>query len=125
MSTPGEAAIGSNWSLPVLARKVLKPRPLLFVLLVAVTFLAAQSCQRSQVRISQDRAVSIARSHVDFRPERTQIRLVREGLTSRPYWAVSLSIPANGGYKELTVVRVDANSGKVAALTDERANQSP
>jgi hypothetical protein len=125
MNAPGEAAIGSSWSLPVVARRVLKPRPLLFVLLVALTFFAAHSCQRSQVRISQERAISIAQSRVDFRPERTQIRLVREGLTSRPYWAVSLSIPAKGGYKELTVVRVDANSGKVAALTDERANQSP
>ena len=92
------------------------------VALVAVTAVAAQSCQRSQVRVSQERAISTARTEAGFAPERTQIRLVRQGLTAHPYWAVSFSVPApsGDGYTRLTTVRVDANTGKVAAINRER-----
>ena len=41
-------------------------------------------------------------------------RLVRQGLNARPYWAVSFS----AGDK-VTTVRVDANTGTVAAVTKE------
>jgi hypothetical protein len=57
---------------------------------------------------------------VDFQPKQTQIRLLRQGLNSHPYWAVSLSIPSGGDYSKLTVVRVDANSGVVMAVDDQR-----
>jgi hypothetical protein len=57
---------------------------------------------------------------VDFRPKQTQVRLVRQGIDSRPFWAVSLSIPTGPGtYSRLTTVRVDANTGKVAAVNRE------
>lgn len=71
------------------------------------------------MRVSQGRAIAIARSKVDFVPRETQIRLVRQGLGSHPYWAVSLSIPAaKGGFRRLEVIRVDANSGTVASITN-------
>jgi hypothetical protein len=92
----------------------------LLVVLFAVTLLFAQSCQQAQVRIPQERAVATARAQVDFRPARTQIRLVRQGLNAKPYWAVSLSVPARDGVPErVATVRVDANNGKVAAVNDE------
>ena len=92
------------------------------VVLLAVTGVAAQSCQQRQVRLSQEQAIAKARPEVGFTPEQTQIRLVRQGLTGRPYWAISFSVPAasGDGYAKLTTVRVDANTGQVAAVTRAR-----
>jgi hypothetical protein len=90
--------------------------------LLAVTVVAAQSCQQSQIRVSKERAIATARPEAGFEPERTQIRLVRQGLNGHPFWAVSFSVPARDGdgYAELTTVRVDANSGKVDSVNRER-----
>jgi hypothetical protein len=92
------------------------------VALFAVTVVAAQSCQQAQVRLSEEQAIAKARPQAGFAPERTQVRLVRQGLTAHPYWAVSFSVPAasGDGYAKLTTVRVDANSGKVEAVNRER-----
>jgi hypothetical protein len=92
------------------------------VALFILTAVAAQSCQQSQVRVSQERAVATARTRAGFTPERTQVRLVRQGLTAHPYWAISFSVPAKSGegYDKLTTVRVDANSGEVAAINRDR-----
>jgi hypothetical protein len=92
------------------------------VVLVIAVAVAAQSCQQSQVRVNQERAIATARPEAGFKPERTQIRLVRQGLTSHPYWAVSFSVPAasGDGYAKLTTVRIDANTGKVAAVNRDR-----
>jgi hypothetical protein len=90
--------------------------------LFAVTVVAAQSCQQSQIRISKERAIATARPEAGFAPERTQVRLVRQGLNGHPYWAVSFSIPAasGDGYARVTTVRVDANTGTVAAVNREQ-----
>ena len=92
------------------------------VVLFAVTAFAAQSCQQSQVRFSKEQAIEKARPEAGFAPERTQIRLVRQGLTGHPFWAVSFSVaaPSGDGYAKLTTVRVDANTGTVAAVNRER-----
>ena len=90
------------------------------VLFVA-TLVFSQSCQQAQVRIPQEQAIASARAQIDFRPARTQIRLVRQGLNAKPYWAVSLSVPArDGAPARVATVRVDANTGKVAAVNDDR-----
>ena len=93
-----------------------------FLALLAVTAVAAQSCQQSQVRVSKEQAIQTARVEAGFTPERTQIRLVRQGLQSHPFWAVSFSIPAESGddYDRLTTVRVDANTGEVDSVNRER-----
>jgi Peptidase propeptide and YPEB domain len=93
-----------------------------FVALLAVTFVAAQTCQQAQIRLTKEQAVAKARPQAGFAPERTQIRLVRQGLNGHPFWAVSFSVPApsGDGYSRLTTVRVDANSGKVEAVNRER-----
>ena len=95
---------------------------LLFAGLLAVTIFASQSCQQSQIRVSKERAISTARPEAGFTPERTQVRLVRQGLNGRPYWAVSFSVPApsGDGYSKLTTVRIDANKGTVEAVNRER-----
>ena len=92
------------------------------VALFAVCVVAAQSCQQSQVRISKELAITKARPEAGFAPQRTQVRLVRQGLNAHPFWAVSFSVPAasGDGFAKLTTVRVDANTGTVAAVNRER-----
>lgn len=98
------------------------PRLVAVLVLFVVTILVATTCQKAQVRVSQNQAIATARKQVAFTPKRTQVRLVRQGLNSRPYWAVSLSVPTADGtrYRIITVVRIDANTGRVAAVTTER-----
>jgi hypothetical protein len=90
--------------------------------LVAVTALAANSCQQAQVRLTKDQAIAVARPEAGFTSQRTQVRLVRQGLTGHPFWAISFSVaaPSGDGYARLTTVRVDANTGTVEAVNRER-----
>jgi hypothetical protein len=94
------------------------------VLLLA--FVVAQTCQKDQIRVTKDSAIATAKRQIDFTPTRTQIRLLRQGLNSRPNWIVSLSIPPKGAplttqeFRELAVVRVDANTGKVVDVQVQR-----
>jgi len=85
------------------------------VALFAVTFVAAQSCQKEQIRIDQQQAVDIARPEAGFTPDRTQVRIVRQGLNGKPFWAVSFSDATH-----VTTVRVDADTGVIAAVNKER-----
>jgi hypothetical protein len=82
---------------------------------LAAAFVFAQTCQKDQVRVSKEQAIATAREEVSFEPQRTQIRLLRQGINSKPFWIVSLSIPGEetDTFKRITVVRVDANNGKV------------
>jgi hypothetical protein len=93
----------------------------LLVALFVVTLVVSRSCQQAQVRITKEQAIASAKARVDFAPRRTQVRLVRQGLNARPYWAVSLSVPGpNDTFRRLATVRVDANTGEVAAVTEAR-----
>lgn len=86
---------------------------------LGLAFLVAQTCQKSQLRLNKDQAISKAQAQVDFEPQRSQIRLVRQGIPGRPYWVVSLSRPGKtpNTFTELAVVRIDANTGKVVDVT--------
>jgi hypothetical protein len=91
---------------------------LALVALIAVAFVVARSCQQSQVRVTEEQAVATAEREVDFEPRRTQIRLLRQGIDSKPYWIVSLSVPGRreGTFSDLAVVGVNANTGKVGSV---------
>lgn len=97
----------------------------LVVGLFAVCLVAATTCQKRQVRISKEDAIVTATRAADFRPQRTQVRLVRQGLNGHPYWAISLSIPAKSGngYERVAVARVDANTGKLVAFTNNASQE--
>ena len=100
----------------------------LIVALLAVTFVVARSCQQSQIRVSKDRAIATAEQRVAFKPTSVQVRLLRQGLTSRPFWVVSLSVPRAGEtqvFDELAVVRVNANTGKVEDVRIQRDAPPP
>jgi hypothetical protein len=86
-------------------------------LLLVVTLFVAKSCQQSQVLITKERAIATARPAAGFTPQRTQVRLVRQGINAHPYWAISFSVSdGSGGYARLTTARVDANTGKLVAV---------
>ena len=96
----------------------------LIVALLAITFVVARGCQQSQIRITQDQAVATAEERIPFEPTHVQVRMLRQGLTSRPVWVVSLSVPREGTerqvFDELAVVRVNANTGKVEDVRIQR-----
>jgi hypothetical protein len=85
---------------------------------LVLAFIAAQTCQKSSIRLNKDQAIAKATQQVDFSPQRTQVRLLRQGVPSSPFWVVSLSRPGKqpGTFSELAVVRIDANTGKVASV---------
>lgn len=95
-------------------------RPARFLLILGTLLLlaAASGVLRADrdVAVSSEEALSIALARVDFVPGRTNVRLIRQGLTSRPVWAVSLSIADPSDDREherLTTVEVDARTGEV------------
>jgi hypothetical protein len=89
---------------------------------LVVAFVVAQTCQKSQIRIDKDQAIATAKQRIDFRPTRTQIRMLRQGVTSEPFWIVSLSIPTeqNDVFRRLALVKIDANTGKVDSVKIQR-----
>jgi hypothetical protein len=96
------------------------------VALFGLTFLVSQTCQKDNVRLTKDQAIATAERQIDFRPTRTQIRFLRQGLGARPFWIVSLSIPFRGSqlntqrFKKLAVVEINANTGKVTNVRVQR-----
>jgi hypothetical protein len=92
-----------------------------------IAFVAAQTCQKSQIRLNKNQAISTAQQQVDFTPDRTQVRLLRQGLNSKPYWVVSLSTAGKqrGTFHYLAVVKIDANTGKVKSLNGPQRSAQP
>ena len=106
-------------------RRSFRDRPLgklaLLLALLVLAFVVARSCAGAGSEISKEEAIEIARHEVDYRPDQTQVRLVRRGVQSRPYWAVSLSTLGPGGALDrVTVVLVDARTRQVAEVREDR-----
>jgi hypothetical protein len=97
-------------------------RVAVIVAVLVLAFIAAQTCQQSQIRYSKEQAIAAAKARVDFTPDRAQIRLVRQGITSEPFWIVSLSIAGEreDEFRELALVKIDANNGKVESVSRQR-----
>jgi hypothetical protein len=84
------------------------------VALLALGLVLTRVLGRTNPRFTKQDAIAIARPKVDFKPEGYNIRLLRQGIPPRPVWAVSFWIrKAGGGYSRITLVLVDANSGRV------------
>jgi Peptidase propeptide and YPEB domain len=104
---------GTEWHRPTW------PRLAVIGALLVLAFFVSRSCQQSQIRITKEQAIATAEEQVDFTPESTQVRLLRQGLTSKPFWIVSLSIPSDeqeGALSRLALVRIDANTGEIAEV---------
>ena len=121
MTPTAKAEIG-RWGTPLTAGGPTWLRVAVIGVVLVVAFVAAQTCQKSSIRLDKDQAIAKATQQVDFRPTRTQIRLLRQGITSRPYWIVSLSRPGKrkGTFSELAVIRINANTGKVETVKQQR-----
>jgi hypothetical protein len=101
-------------------RKPTWPRIAVVAAVLVFAFFFARSCQQDQVRISEEQAIAIAEDQVDFEPEHVQIRLLRQGLNSRPFWFVVLSVPTpknDSDFARLVQYRVDANTGEVEPVS--------
>lgn len=83
------------------------------VAVLFVAFVATKSCARHENKISQDEAVAIAKQHVDFTPDKFQIRYLPQGVPPVYYWAVSLYTVRNGNPARVQVVLVNATTGAV------------
>jgi hypothetical protein len=95
------------------------------VVLLGAAFAVSQTCQKDQARLTKDQAIAKAERQIDFQATRKQVRLLRRGIGSRPYWIVSLSIPQGDDlntqeFKELAIVEIDANTGKVTDVRVQR-----
>jgi hypothetical protein len=87
------------------------------VVLIAVALVLSRVIGHGGARISEERAVAIARPQVDFKPEGYNIRLVRRGIPPRPYWAVSFWIKnSSGKATQVTLVLVNADTGQVSEV---------
>jgi len=107
-------------------RKPTWPRIAIVAAVFVFAFVVVRGCQQSQVRISEEQAIALAQEQVDFEPEHVQIRLLRQGLSSKPFWFVVLSVPTqkdDSDFAKLVQFRVDANTGEVEEVTQGEARQ--
>jgi hypothetical protein len=87
------------------------------VALIAVGLLLTRVLDRSGARVSEERAVAVARPYAGFTPEGHNIRLVRRGIPPKPFWAVSFWIKdASGDPTRVTLVLVSADTGDVTEV---------
>ena len=96
---------------------------ILVVVLVAA-FLVSRSCGSTNPDVSQDEAVEIATGAIRFEAECFQIRFLRQGVQSQPYWIVSLwTLTPSGEFDKLALVQVHAETGAVAGVENNPANR--
>jgi hypothetical protein len=124
--TPATDAKVGRWGTPLTGGGPTWLRVAVIVAVLVVAFVAAQTCQRSSIRLDKNQAIAKAEQQVTFTPQRTQVRLLRQGVTSKPYWVVSLSRPGKreGTFSELAVFRIDANTGKVETVREQGSTRS-
>jgi hypothetical protein len=85
--------------------------------LIALGLVLVNVLGRGKPSVSKDEAVAIARPQIDFTPQNHQIRFMRRGIPPRGVWVVSFfTRKQGGGYNRVTVVLVDASSGRVAEV---------
>jgi hypothetical protein len=104
-----------RWGTPLTGGGPTWVRIAVIAAVLVVAFIAAQTCQKSSIRLDKNQAIAKAEAQVEFTPKRTQVRLLCQGLSSKPYWMVSLSRPGKrvGTFSRLAVFRINANNGKV------------
>jgi hypothetical protein len=87
------------------------------VALLVVGLLLVNVLQHGKTNVSKEDALAIARARIDFDPNGHQIRYIRRGIPSHGFWVASFYIRKNvGGYSRVTIVLVDAESGKVTEV---------
>ena len=89
---------------------------------MGVLVLAFIISRGSDSEVTQEEAVAKATQQVDFVPEDTQVRFLRQGIDRHPFWVVSLSTPGPtlGTYADLAVARIDAETGEVVEFREQK-----
>ena len=90
------------------------------VLIAFVGFTGALRAD-NDVPVSSEQAVQIATERLDFEPDLTAVKLVREGIGLQPVWAVSFSTNGTDGerYGQILVISVDGRSGEIIRVARE------
>jgi hypothetical protein len=87
------------------------------VALLGVGLVLVNVLDQGKAKVSKEDALAIARPRIDFKPTGYQIRFIRRGIPSRGFWVASFYIRKNGGgYSRVTVVLVDATTGRVTEV---------
>ena len=82
--------------------------------LLLMALVATRACQDRDVRIDDRQAIAAARAAIDFEPERTAVKFLRQGVGAQPAYAVSFSRGRKGEPDaRLVTVVVDARAGDV------------
>ncbi len=86
--------------------------------LLVLIFFVSRSCQQSQIRVTQTEALAIAKEQVGFKPTDTAIRLLRQGLSTKPFWIVVLyTRNEDDQLVPRAQVHIDAKTGEVTQVT--------
>jgi uncharacterized membrane protein YkoI len=103
----------------VRGERIRSPRVLIvaLVVLLALGLVAARSCGPGTGAISQERALELAIAEAGFTPTDSRIRMIRQGVPSRPVWLVGLRAPEGGA----VTFEVDAATGAVRIADVEEA----
>ena len=123
----------SGFSLEPKTAEDRKPTLLRVAGLAAILVLAlfvAKGCQDRDVQVTEADAVAAANEAVDFEPNYTQVRLLRQGINRKAYWFVSLSIPIGFDgdrpdlFAALAVVQIDSASGEIVSIKEQSAEDT-
>ena len=99
------------------------PRVAVVIALIGLTFLVSRSCQQSQIKVGQDEALATARSQIHFKPNGSSIRLLRQGLETRPFWIVVFYDRRGDDLITRAQVHIDAKTGEVTEVTRARSTR--
>ena len=92
----------------------------ILAVLLALALVLAKACSRDDLKVSEARAIEIAKGEIDYTPRCTFVRVLNRGLKSRSTWVVSLSKPLVAsdptGRSAVTVVQVDGKTGLVVQV---------
>ena len=117
----GRSSQGVRWERPTW------PHVAVIAALLLFAFFVVRPCQQDDIRVTKEQAIATAEDQVDFTPEQTQIRLLRQDIDRSPFWFVSLSRIEGEGegerFTELAVVRIDANTGQVTNVQEKNPRQ--
>lgn len=91
------------------------------LVLIGLTFVVSRSCQQSQIKVTQTEAVAAAKRLIDFKPTSTTVRLLRQGLQTKPFWIVVMSVTRGNKILRLAQVHIDAKSGEITEVKQNKA----
>jgi precorrin-6B methylase 2 len=88
---------------------------------LVVALLVARTCGATTTEITKEQATEIAQATVtSFEPNNVMVRLIKRGLASEEFWAVSLSTKlADGTLENIHVVVIDGQTGDVVEIRRE------